>query len=319
MGRRRKHGKHLPRHVYRRKGGYELRTPNGKWIWYGKDLPRLMADWGSYWGGQEHCHTIDQVFDQYLVMELPKKAPRTQRDYQRYMTRLRPVFGHCRPDDLVPKHFNTYRRKRSESSPTQANRELTFMKAVYRFAICEGWATDNPVSYVPMNRERPRERYVTDEEFMAVYRCSPPVIRIAMALAVITGIRQGDLLSLKRTDFGEEGLIFRQGKTGKSLLVEWSPALRKAYARAIRLHKTPRIHLLTTRSGGPYTSSGFRTIWHRSRKEAIERYDIEPFHFHDLRGKAATDGKDWRLLGHTNRKTHDQIYLRKPTRVKPAK
>ncbi len=101
--------------------------------------------------------------------------------------------------------------------------------------------------------------------------------------------------------------------------MEWSPALQKAYGRAIRLYEVPRIHILSTRLGGPYTGNGFRTIWCRAMDRAVERYGIDRFQFQDIRAKAATDGDDWRLLVHATRKMHDKVYNRKARPVKPVR
>ncbi len=319
MGRHRKHGKHLPRHVYQRNGGYYLRLPNGQQKWYRRDLPRLLIDWGRIYAS-DTATTLDEVMDQYVLLELEKKAARTQKDYLQYMKRLRPVFGHCRPDDLKPQDFFKWHEIRTRSSLHQANRELSFLKTLYKFAICHGWSDETPaaVSFVSGNIEKPRTRYVTDEQLRIVYELAGPTVRVAMELSALTGIRQGDLLRLKRSDWKENGLHWTQGKTGKKMHVQWSDALSVVYQQGLAIGKTTSIWFLPSRSGGPYTSDGFRSLWHRLMEKAVAQ-GMERFTFHDLRAKAGTDATDWQLLGHSDRKTHARVYDRKVKPVKPVR
>lgn len=79
-------------------------------------------------------------------------------------------------------------------------------------------------------------------------------------------------------------------------------------------------HWLRRRDGRPYTSDGFRRLWHKAMRKVLAAYsDLARFTFHDLRAKAATDGEDWQLLGQLDQKTHSRIYDRKAKTVRPAR
>jgi integrase len=81
------------------------------------------------------------------------------------------------------------------------------------------------------------------------------------------------------------------------------------------------------RQGQPYTSDGFRTLWDKAMRKAVEASrpgekeepTLQRFTFHDLRAKAGSDSEDWKLLGHLDQKTHSRVYDRKPRIVKPAR
>ena len=47
-----------------------------------------------------------------------------------------------------------------------------------------------------------------------------------MLLSYLTGLRQGDVLSLQQKHLTEKGISIRTGKTGKRMLFKWTPALR---------------------------------------------------------------------------------------------
>jgi integrase len=80
---------------------------------------------------------------------------------------------------------------------------------------------------------KPRRRYVTEAEYAAAYKVMTPMVQCAMDLAVLTGLRPGDLLGLTRANLTDDGIEIATSKTGKRLLIEWSEALRIAVKRAL--------------------------------------------------------------------------------------
>src|SRR5262249_51537606 len=150
-------------------------------------------------------------------------------------------------------------------------------------------AEHNPCIGVERNESNRRSRYVTDAEYAALASVASPRIRLAMDLALLTGQRQGDLISLPWSNVTPEGIKFQQGKTGKKLLVVRSPALDEVLERARVM--APVVHIggfvIRTRSGRPYTSEGFRACWQRTMNKAMRNGLIaERFTFHDLRAKS---------------------------------
>jgi integrase len=171
---------------------------------------------------------------------------------------------------------------------------------------------------------RPRERYATDAEVNAVLAQAPRQVQAAALMAVATGLRQGDILALRRADFSDAGLTVMpsktKGKTRKALHFPWSPAMRLACQLAEQKVAGIGGHWLARRDGKPYTSDGFRTMWDRAMKRALAANPgMESFTFHDLRAKAGTEAQDWQLLGHLDQKTHSRVYDRKPRTVRPAR
>lgn len=139
----------------------------------------------------------------------------------------------------------------------------------------------------------------------------------------MTGLRQRDILDLKLSDFTENDLKVRTGKTGKRMIYEWTPELQSVVERAKKIREKEKVrgvHLLVGRQGQPYSSDGLRPIWQRTQRKALERGLIcERFTFHDLRAKAASDSEDDRLLGHADAQTIRRHYRRKALRVTPIK
>jgi integrase len=100
-------------------------------------------------------------------------------------------------------------------------------------------------------------------------------------LAVLTGLRQSDLIRLAWGHVEGDVIAFRTSKRGRRVLIPVTPALRQL------LDDTPRlgpIILTTSRGKRPWTADGLRTSFSRTCTAAgVERT------FHDLRRTAATN------------------------------
>lgn len=317
MGRKRTKDKDLPARVYLRHGAYYFVDTAGKWNRLGDTKPKALRALADLL--QTSTNTFSDALTKYRQLIMPRKAPKTQVDQSYQLDRLEAVFGRMPITSIRRGHIAQYRDSRP---PVAANRELALLSHV--FARCLEWelVNDNPCKGIERNTETPRDRYVTDDEFDAVFGAAPPTVQAVMLMALLIGQREGDLLKLRRSDISEAGIAIRQGKTGKRLLVEWTPALRDAVEFAKSLPRTgiASQFLLTTETGQPYSSSGFQTAWQRHIKACHERGLIaERFTFHDLRAKAATDGPDGKLLGHTDERLLQRVYRRLPQRVQPSR
>ena len=280
-----------------------------------------MVRYGELLATPADITTMSRIFDRYQREVVSTKAPRTQKDNLRELGLLRRAFGHMPPEDITPQDIYAFIDARQ--APVRANREKALLSHVFRYAIRWGNAATNPCQLVSRNPERPRSRYVEDHEFQTVYDLALPVIRVAMELAYITGLRQGDILSLRLQNVTEQGLRVVVGKTrsrtGRALLFEWTKALREAVEAAKQLrHGVRSMYLICTRTGQRYSSSGFQAMWRRTMGKAIEEKRLaERFTFHDLRAKAGSDSEDDGLLGHEDSRTLRRYYKRKPLKVTP--
>jgi integrase len=146
-------------------------------------------------------------------------------------------------------------------------------------------------------------------------------MRVVIDMAVSTGQRRWDLLSLKRDQISEAGITFRQSETGAGVLIEWSDDLRAIVARAKALSpQIPADYLIRKPNGRPYTEDGFSAIWQRLMAKHVKAGGVR-FSFHDLRSvsadRAATPEEARDRLGHASVETTKRHYLRGVTRAKP--
>jgi integrase len=321
MGRKRKHNTDMPARVYLSRGWWFF-TPKGSpkiKLAGEQDRAGALRAYAELMDGRPRSGTVAELLNRYARDVLPGKSVRTRKEQERQIHKINAVFGTMRIPDITPPMIAQY----LDANPAKvaANREMALLSHAYTKAIRWGLASVNPCRGVERNTERPRDRYITHEEFTAVLESAPASVAVMMALAYLTGQREGDLLRLRRDAITADGLQVQQRKTGKRLLIHWTPALRWAIEQAGTLPAEGRASLwiVAQRDGSPYSESGFQTAWQKHIRKCHEQGVIaERFTFHDLRAKAGSDVKDGRLLGHMDPRTLRRVYLRKPEKVSPV-
>ena len=343
MGRRRKTDRHLPRRVVRQHGAFYFLRPyrdaDGKHRNRWEHLGRSEADmWRAYAEidiPDEPLSTLGAIMDRYVREWLETRAEATRVDYLHALSFLRPVFGDVHPAAVKSAHCYQYQAKRAKRAPVRANREIAVLQSVFKFAIRLGVVDRNPVAGVERLPEWPRERMPEAWEIAEFLVDAPALLRAYVPIKVLTGLRQGDMLALRRDQLTDDGIMIRAGKTGKRYLIEWSDELRAAVDLAVAGRTIPSVYVFATsthRGGGKpgqrYTGSGFRSIWQRQMRKTLKRGRLrESFTEHDLRAHTATELERLEglrrvqdLLDHASERT-SKIYTRakEPRRVRPLR
>lgn len=322
---RRVHNKHLPQRVYIKHGAYFYVDKNNKWIKLGRNFHEAMASWAKLVNAPKTIRTMAQLFDRYMIEIAPFKAAKSYKDNQKQIKYLKIALGDMDPEDVTPVIIYQYMDRRGVVAKVSANREKALLSHCFSMAVRWGVVKDNPCKNVKGFTEKPRVRYITDDEFQAVRNIAPDVIKFAMDFSYLTGQRPGDVLKTKLSDLTEDGIIIVQNKTEARMIIEWTPELRVCVQNIKSLQRSVRgFTLFCTERGKPYTTSGFSSMWQRVMKRALALGVInERFTFYDFRAKTASDSKNIQdasnLLGHSNAKITERVYNRKEKKVKPLK
>lgn len=262
--------------------------------------------------------TVNQILDRYVRDCLDELAPRTRKDYLRYIPVLRQWFGERIADELKPRDFGPFLDiKRGYQ---QRKRQLAVLSSAFTNAVSVWYCMDrNVLRDVKRKPGGARNRLVTDAEYSSLYAMAPPRIQMAMELAQLIGQRQGDLLSLRWSQIRDGAIHLQQGKTGKRLAIEISENLQRVLDRCAQLPYGGLEYVIVTRKGTRYTSEGFRALWQRTMRKWLAMTGAERWTFHDLRARAATKCSSpemaMRLLGHTNISMTLKVYRRGEERV----
>lgn len=243
-------------------------------------------------------------------------SQRTLDDYTAYCDPEGPLiafFGAIRPEALAPNLVQAYLDENARLVPprlTQSNRERACLSSMLSWLLRRA---DNPVpglkvnpcmraSGVKRNPEKKRERYVTHEEYRAVYEAGNRAVRLAMELVYRTLQRpEVDVLEWTpahvRVKDGGKVLRFRQSKTGRQLdiaLVGELGDLVKAAIGDVPVLKQPILHRL---DGAAYTYSGLSAMLKQAQAKVRAAHaktggplaKMPSFGLRDLKGKGATD------------------------------
>ena len=323
MGRRRKSRLDLPQRVYFDHGIYFFVPINGPKVNLGRELPLALAKWAEIVAPPMRLTTVSSLMDRYLLQVAPRKSKRTYADNKIEIALLRKVFGHMAPDDITPQDIYAYMDARG--APIRANREKSLLSHIFSVAIRWGAARDNPCRLVKRNPEKPRDRYVSDEELATLRSHCPAWLQLYLDLKSLTGMRKGDMLRLTLGAITADGLAITQGKTGQRLIYEWNSDLRSTVESIKGLRRPVRsLHLFTTQDGQPFTQKGFNSAWQRAMGKAVQM-GLARFTEHDLRAKVVTDARNegldaQRLAGHKNSAMTDRyVKSRQVEKVRPLK
>ena len=128
--------------------------------------------------------------------------------------------------------------------------------------ILQGWRTDDPTQGIKLRPVRTEGFRTWSEEDIAKFEARHPIgtrARLALALALFTAQRRGDIIRLGPQHIRNGVIQLRQQKTGVPLIIPVHPELARV------LEQTPSTHLtfLATKDDRPFTPAGFTNWFHQ--------------------------------------------------------
>lgn len=233
------------------------------------------------------------------------------------------TFGETPLKSLTPGVFRRYMDNRSTHAYVQANRELSFIKSAFAWAYERDLIGTNPAAKVRKNKERPRENYVEDAEYMFMRDRASPPIYAAMELAYLCRARISEVLKFDRDMILDEGLLLERGKGSKTQLIGWTPRLREAIRQGrVGRDGNPKLsrYIISRNDGSPMTYEGFKSAWSRLKRKCKNDGLTITFTYHDLKAKGVSDfeGDKHRASGHKSPRM-TAIYDRKVETVPATK
>jgi site-specific recombinase XerD len=256
-------------------------------------------------------HTFDELMKKFMSEYAVKKEVSTQMRYVSARNNLRKCFHDMTLADIKPRTISSYvdSRKREGAKVATINRELGLLSKAFNLALKQWeWCTENPCSRIQREPENNRiDRWLTQEEEAALLKggqgyLNGQLVEI-IVLALNTGMRQGELLSLKWTDVDLFRKVVSVRKT-KNKEPKVIPLNKAAYEMLLEKSRVVNIsgYVFATQNGTMISRWNLR----REFMNALAKAEITGFRFHDLRHTFATKlvqaGIDLyrvaRLLGH---------------------
>lgn len=209
----------------------------------------------------------------------------TRREYIRYIKVIESEFHDFPIEALTDRRtrgdFMAWRDRLGLKSRRGADYAWTVLARILSWGLDRGSVPVNPcVSGGRLYRANRRAKVWTTADESAFLAAAPTHMRLPLVIALWTGQRQGDLLSLPWAAYDGKRIRLRQSKTGAAIDIPVGAPLRAALDATERSGAT----ILANSKGQPWTSDGFRTSW----RKACEAAHVTGLTFHDLRGTAVT-------------------------------
>ena len=285
----RKRRQALPPYVSVDKYGYKLKRYEGRVhgkIKWGKTTTIAPADapMSEVWRAYEEIvgnskQTVSWLLHLFMGSDqFASLADKTQDDYRKAIDRLlsAPVgnerFGSVSLDRVDKRSIRSYLD--AYESPVAANRHVAILKSAWNWALERYQIPENPCIGVKLNREAPRQRYVTDDEYETALRMAPPPIQQMMELSYLLRARLSEVQNLQVSDVSDTHVRLIRLKGSEGELCALSDRLRDA------LSPIRGGEMVTHR----YSQSAFRSAWRRLQAKLDN-----PFRFHDIKAKGVSD------------------------------
>jgi integrase len=210
---------------------------------------------------------------------------RTRADYIKQIAKIEHRFGDAPNKALADPRtrgvFLDWRDELALQSKRQADYTWQVLARVLAWAKDRGKITVNPCERGGRVYHGTRADFVWSVEDEAAFlEHAPAQLHLPLLLGLWTGQRQGDLLRLPWSGYDGSTIRLRQSKTGVRVEIPVGAPLKAALDAAPR--RSPII--LTSKSGKPWTESGFRASW----RIGCDAAAITELTFNDLRGTAVT-------------------------------
>ncbi|QNB10025.1 integrase [Herbaspirillum frisingense] len=289
------------------------------------------------------AETVGQLLDRYALEVVPTKSLKQRLDENRYVGRLRAVFGELLLTDMRPQLVYQFLDKSPKK--VAARRAIALLSHSFTKAVEWGHIDRHPfMGQMRLAANPPRDRYVEDWEIvecLALQRHASggasgvPMVQAYIRIKLLTGISKGDLLRIRPSqDFKDDGIHVQRRKvknsTGKRTIYAWTPELREEIFHAMELRPKNTDWLFCTRKGTSYYNeerddySGWDSVWQRFMARVMKETKVkQSFTDHDLRAKCASDADTLEqaraLLAHADSRTTKRVYRRRPEVVQPLK
>lgn len=319
-----------------RKRGYTYRyhPVGGKPINLGHDLQQALQKVLDMTGQAQDADTLDALWRIYQDgPDWAKLSDGSKDGHAQSSKPLLKVFGAAQPWQIKPKDIARYLRVERANAPVRANREVALLSNLMNLAVERGLIDENPCKQVRRNTEQPRTEAPDADVFARfnewVIRQTPQqkIIGMMAECSALGGSRGIEFRDLAWPQIDEKAKVIRikrakqrGAKRGQVIdLIEITPALQDLIDRLKSVRRERGVdclYVFPTRDNNPYTASGLKSMWSKTRAAAVVAGAIkesEKFTFHDLRAYYATQHKQ--ITGalpdmHANPATTARVYDR---------
>lgn len=346
----------LPKYWRKKKNSYTYRVPphlqhlhdGRKEISLGTSLAGAYKKFAEMYDREECVTLMRELLDRYRMEIVPTHNIQVQALKNTSLDRLRKALGDNLVASIKPQDIYKYQDQvATKKSMKQANQDTEVLSHVFTKAIRWGVINFHPMTDKKVEKfSLPgRKRYVKDWELQEWVSVANSFLVVYIVLKGVTGLRQQDMLTIRKSDISDTYLTSENLKTGKvqrfplyddagkPTTVQLALDVIKKYYESSNKKQAVQVispWLFHTRKGGTYyrpekmkPATSFQSIWARSMTKALEMTSLEErFTEHDLRAKVGSDSASdidaQKLLQHASVATTRKHYRRQGVISIPA-
>ncbi len=301
--------------VTKRRGKWILdyRDAHGKRHWETTDLSKKEAQLllaqrlqeihrGEYQAKREE-RTFDGLAEAYLAGHVRVNVrATTAKDYEGNLKlHIRPYFTGRRIRHITPEQVEQFRAYLLENGVGRrtVNKCLTLLSMMFRYALRHRWISYNPAADVKKLRDpaikhdQVEDSILQPEEIKRLLKAADERYRVLFLTAILTGLRQGELLGLQWGDIdwnGKQLHVRRQFTHGRFSELKTKSSRRRVGLSEeligelkkwkLRCPKGGHDLIFPTGTGNPESHSNLMS---RGFYPALRRAGLRRIRFHDLR------------------------------------
>ncbi len=234
--------------------------------------------------------TFKDMMDKFMEEYAPKMSRNMQVSYSTSLKHLNPFFVKFNLLSITPKRISRYKviRNGEGAAAGSLNLELAMLSKAFSLAVKEWeWLRENPVFRVPSEKNNnARDRWLSRDEELRLLDASPEWIRELITVALNTGVRQQELLSLEwsRVNLFRKTILIQDTKNGKPKTLPLNKFALGVLKKRFKFKSIRNDLVFFSRKGNRINPATLRGSFYR----VLAKAGITNFRWHDTRHTFAT-------------------------------
>lgn len=284
---------------------FDKKTAAQKWI--GQHEP-AMKEGKHITDYEAKKHTLNDLIDRYIAVELPKRKPADHQKYEMQLTWWKNHIGKYLLSKITPALLSECKEKliTEESTKPKGNKKTRSGATANRYMACLsivlskgskewGWLDENPMLKVSKFTEKAtQDRFLMPDEIKRLLdacmrfelkgECYHQETYLFVLIALNTGARYSEIHNLRwqDIDFKNKQFYFLQTKNGENRGVPMTDTIYKVLKDFQKVRNINSDYLFTTKNGKKLIDMRVRFY------KVLEVAEIKNCRFHDLRHTVAS-------------------------------